>query len=312
MELTMLGTAAGRPAEGRNVTAAALVMPPQRGTFWLFDCGEGTQHQLLRAGLKLCKLERIFVTHLHGDHVFGLPGLLGSRSSMGCETPLTLHGPRGIRHWLETTFTVTGAHVHYELEIREIDGDGGVVHEDDQFTVTAAPLNHRIACYGYRIEERPRPGKLDAAKLAELGVPQGPLYAQLKRGEDATLPDGRVIRAADVVGPPIPGRIIAILGDTTPCDAAVRLAEGADLVVHEATFEAALADKAAEYGHSTTAEAARTARDARAARLLLTHFSGRYRDEDLPRLEAEAREVFPSSAAARDFLTVQLPHKRRT
>jgi len=311
MELIMLGTAAGRPMEGRNVTAAALVMPAQRGTFWLFDCGEGTQHQLLRAGLKLGKLEYIFVTHLHGDHIYGLPGLLGSRSSMGCETPLVVFGPRGIRHWLETTFTVTGAHIQYELEIREIDGDGGVVHEDDAFTVTAAPLNHRIACYGYRIEERSRPGKLDAAKLAALGAPPGPLYARLKAGEDATLPDGRIIRAAEVTGPPIPGRVIAILGDTTPCEAAVRLAEGADLVVHEATFEASLADKAAEYGHSTTAEAARTARDAGAARLLLTHFSGRYRDEDLPRLEDEAREIFPSSAAARDFTAVPLPHKRR-
>jgi len=312
MELTMLGTAAGRPMEGRNVTAAALAMPPRRGTFWLFDCGEGTQHQMLRAGLKLGKLERIFVTHLHGDHIFGLPGLLGSRSSMGCEEPLTVHGPHGIRHWLETTFGVTESHIHYKLEIHEIGGDEGVVYEDGEFTVKAAPLNHRIACYGYRIEERPRPGKLDAAKLAELGVPQGPLYARLKRGEDVTLPDGRVIRAADVTGPPIPGRVIAILGDTTPCEAAVRLAEGADLVVHEATFEASLSGKAAEYGHSTTAEAARTARDAHAARLLLTHYSGRYRDEDLPRLEAEAREIFPTSAAARDLLTVHLPHKRRS
>jgi ribonuclease Z len=312
MELTMLGTAAGRPIEGRNVTAAALAMPAQRGTYWLFDCGEGTQHQLLRAGIRLGKLERVFVTHLHGDHIFGLPGLLGSRSSMGCEEPLAVYGPRGIRHWLGTTFDVTGTHLHYELEIHEIEDDGGVVYEDEQFTVTAEPLSHRIACYGYRIAERPRPGRLDAAKLAALGVPPGPLYARLKAGEDAELPDGRVIRAAEVTGPPIPGRVIAILGDTTPCEAAVRLAEGADLVVHEATFEAGLADKAAEYGHSTTAEAARTARDAGAARLLLTHFSGRYRDEDLSRLEAEAREIFPSSAAARDFLTVHLPHKRRS
>ena len=308
----MLGTAAGRPAPGRNVTAAALVLPPQRGSYWLFDCGEGTQHQLLRTGLKLAKLEAVFITHLHGDHLFGLPGLLGSRSSMGCDAPLKVFGPRGIRHWLETTFSVTGSHIHYELDIREIDGDGGIVHEDDDFTVTAAPLSHRIACYGYRIEERPRPGTLNAARLAELGVPPGPLYARLKAGEDVTLEDGRVIRAAEVTGPPIPGRVVAILGDTTPCDAAVRLAVGADLVVHEATFEASLADKAAEYGHSTTAEAARTARDAGAGRLLITHFSGRYGDEELPRLEAEAKEIFPPSIAARDFLTVPLPHKRRS
>ena len=312
MELVMLGTAAGRPAAGRNVAAAALVLPPQRGTFWLFDCGEGTQHQLLRAGFKLGKLEAVFITHLHGDHLFGLPGLLGSRSSMGCEEPLRVHGPRGIRHWLETTFSVSGSHIRYELEIREIEGDGGIIHEDGDFTVKAAPLNHRIACYGYRIEERPRPGTLNAAKLRDLGVPPGPLYARLKAGEDVELEDGRVIRSAEVTGPPIPGRVIAILGDTTPCDAAVRLAEGADLVVHEATFEASMADKAAEYGHSTTEEAARTARDASAGRLLITHFSGRYEDEDLPRLEAEAREVFPNTCAARDFLTVQLPHKRRS
>lgn len=311
MELTLLGTAAGRPIEGRNVTAAALVMPPQRGTFWLFDCGEGTQHQLLKTGLKLWKLERIFITHLHGDHLYGLPGLLGSRSSMGCELPITVYGPPGIREWLEATFRITQTHLHYELEIREIEQDGGVLFADEQFTVTARRLRHRITCYGYRIEERPRPGRLDAGKLAELGVPPGPLYARLKGGEDVTLPDGRVIRSADVTGAPIPGRIIAILGDTAECEAALRLAEGADLVVHEATFEAALADKAAAYGHSTTAQAAGTARDARARRLILTHFSGRYSDADLPRLEAEARAVFPASDAAYDLMTVPLPHKRR-
>lgn len=308
LELTILGTAAGRPLKGRNVTAIALRMPPSRGTIWLFDCGEGTQHQIMRTGLKLSKLEHIFVTHLHGDHTFGLPGLLSSRAFAGGQSKVTLFGPLGLRAYIETSLTLTETSLNYELEIIEID-DGGIIFEDEGFIVEASPLEHRIACYGYRVIEKPVTGKLDTGKLAALGVPPGPLFGKLKRGEDIALADGRVIRAEEVIAAPLPGRIMTVLGDTSPCENAVRLALGADVVVHEATFEAQLHEKALEYGHSTSVQAAATAVKSGAARLILTHYSSRYRDEDVARLEEEAKALFPKTVAAFDLLTFHIPRR---
>ncbi|WP_276354827.1 ribonuclease Z [Cohnella caldifontis] len=296
MELWFLGTGAGRPTPDRNVTSVALRLSQGGDAFWLFDCGEGTQHRLLRTPLKLTRLKKLFVTHLHGDHVFGLPGLLSSRSSLGGTEPLELYGPPGLRELLETSLRVTGAHLDYPLAIEEI-GEGFVC-EDEGFTVEAAKLDHRIDCFGYRVAERPRAGVLRAAWLKEQGVPPGPLYGRLKAGEDVELPDGRVIRSAVAVGPPLAGRVVAVLGDTRPTGGAFRLARGADVLVHEATFAHGLAEKAWAYGHSTALQAAEVAREAGARRLLITHFSARYKPEDLAELEREARTVFGGTEAA--------------
>lgn len=307
VELWFLGTSAGMPVSGRNVTSVALRMPQNRGTFWMFDCGEGSQHQLLRTPIRLSRLEKLFITHLHGDHIFGLPGLLSSRSSIGGTEPLDLYGPPGLREFTETAFRISGTHLNYSLQIHEI--AEGKVFEDETFSVESAILDHRIDSFGYRITESPRAGALNTLMLAEMGVPSGPLYGRLKSGEDITLEDGRVIRSSDVTGNPSPGRIIVVLGDTKPCDGAVLLARGADLLVHEATFAHDLATKAEEYTHSTALQAAETAQAAGVKRLLITHFSSRYKPEDLSGLEAEARSAFLNTDAAIELRPYEIPLK---
>ncbi|RXZ77286.1 ribonuclease Z [Paenibacillaceae bacterium] len=301
MELTFLGTAAGRPMKGRNVSAVALQLS-QSGQFWLFDCGEATQHQLLKTSLKLNKLDRIFITHMHGDHVFGLPGLLSTRSFLEGTGPLTLYGPPGIREYLEMALRLTGTNLNYELHIHEV-ADGTIL-DTDAYTVETALLDHRIASYGYRVTEKPKPGRLLVELLKELNVPSGPLYGQLKRGEDVVLEDGTIVAASQATAPPEQGRIITILGDTAPCRNAVVLARQADVLVHEATFSAELAEKAIKYGHSTTHHAAETAREAKARQLILTHFSTRYKEEELSELAAEARTIFEQTSAAVDLRNV--------
>ena len=299
MELWFLGTSAGMPVRGRNVTSIALRTSQNSGSFWMFDCGEGTQHQLLHTSLKLTRMSKLFITHLHGDHVYGLPGLLSSRSSLGCTDSLHIYGPPGLRELIETNFRITGTHLGYPLRIVEV--VEGVLFEDDDLTVEVAKLDHRIDSYGYRIMEHDRPGVLNARWLAEIGVPPGPVYGQLKAGDDVTLKDGRVIRSADAVGQSLRGCIVTILGDTRPCNNAVKLGKGADVLIHEATFAHDLADKAYEYGHSTALQAAEIAQAAGAQRLFITHFSSRYMLADLANLEVEARSVFSRTDAAMEL-----------
>lgn len=308
MELCFLGTGAGRPAKNRNVTSLIIQFGQPQHDIWMFDCGEGSQHQLMHTSYKLNRISRIFITHLHGDHIFGLPGLLSSRAFQGGLQPVALYGPKGLRLWLETTLSISETHLGHDLHIHEI--EEGLVYEDARFMVKALPLEHRIDCYGYRITEKDQPGRLQAEKLQELGIGAGPMYGRLKKGENIVLEDGTIIEASTVTEPPVKGRVIAILGDTKPCDNVARLCHHADLVVHEATFEAALAEKAIEFGHSTTQHAAQAARAACARRLLLTHFSSRYSDEDLADLVAEAQQLFPNTEAATDLMVVALHHCR--
>lgn len=296
MELYFMGTNAGVPSLQRNVTSLALRMLEERRTFWLFDCGEGTQHQVLRSPLKLSKLEKVFITHLHGDHLFGLPGLLSSRSYQGGDTPLVLYGPKGLEQYVRMSLGISESHINYELIIKE--HAGGVVFEDDTFRVESALLDHRIDSYGYRIMELDRPGRLDFEALTKLGVKPGPLYGKLKKGESIETVSGTV-HAKDVLGEPKKGRIITILGDTRPCQAAVELAKGADVLVHEATFLHELAETAHNYHHSTAVQASEIAAAAGAKELVLTHFSSRYKDEQqLGMLLDEARTIFPNTRLA--------------
>ncbi|CAO98371.1 ribonuclease Z [Erwinia tasmaniensis] len=299
MHLQFLGTGAGTPSRERNVTSIALDLHGVRNATWLFDCGEGTQHQILRTPIKPGRIEKIFITHLHGDHLFGLPGLLTSRSMNGCVEPMTLYGPAGIKTFVETSLSLSGSWLTFPLEIIEI--SAGEVFQDAHFRVTAYPLTHPVECYGYRIDELDKPGALDAQKLAAHGVPAGPHFYQLKQGRSVTLDDGRVINGWDYVGSKIKGRSLAIFGDTSPTAAASELAAGVDIMVHEATLEVAMEEKANGRGHSSTVQAARVAQQSGAKKLIITHLSSRYLHHDCERLLAECRAVFPHTEMAHDF-----------
>ncbi|WP_166241663.1 ribonuclease Z [Paenibacillus turpanensis] len=306
MDLYFLGTGAGIPSTQRNVTSIVLRLLDERGTIWMFDCGEGTQQQVLASPIKLGKLEKLFITHLHGDHLYGLPGALTSRSYQGGDTPLTVYGPQGLRRFVETALEVSGAHLSYDLHIEELQSPG-LVFEDEQFAVYADELDHRIVCYGYRVEQKPLPGPLLSDKLKADGVKPGPVYAQLKQGRDVTLPDGRVLASSDYVGQPVPGRIVTVLGDTRPCEAAVRLARDCSVLVHEATFAEQHRELAHQYYHATAGDAARAAAEAGAKALVLTHISSRYQGDAADMLLAEAQLHFAETKLASDLWSCTIP-----
>ncbi|MEH6892183.1 ribonuclease Z [Bacillus sp. JJ864] len=300
MEFVFLGTGAGVPAKGRNVSAIALQLLEERGATWLFDCGEATQHQILHTSVRPRRIEKIFITHLHGDHIFGLPGLLGSRSFQGGTTPLTVYGPKGIKQFIEVALAVSTTHVKYPLEIIEITEEG-TVFEDKQFLVETKRLSHGIECFGYRIVEKDIPGHLLVDKLFDAGVKPGPLFKRLKDGETVELEDGRVLCGKDFIGPPQKGRIITILGDTRYCEASIQLAQDADVLVHEATFGAEDSQQAHDYYHSTTEQAANIALQANVKQMILTHISSRYQGEEWKILLEEAKQVFPNTEIAADL-----------
>lgn len=303
MQLQFLGTGAGMPSKERNTSALAVKLLEERGTIWLFDCGEATQHRILHTTIKPRKIEKIFITHLHGDHIYGLPGFLGSRSFQGGEELLSIYGPKGLKEWVEMTLTLSKTHLTYPIEFIEV--QEGTVFEDEQFIVKAMPLEHVIECYGYRIEQKPLPGELLIDKARALGVPNGPLLGQLKAGKDITLSDGTVVYSTDLTSPPKLGFTLAILGDTKYCLNAQELSRNADIVIHEATFDHATSHLASQYGHATNTEAARIARDADAKALILNHISARFLAHNLNDLLVEARAIFDPTFIANDFSTFE-------
>ncbi|MBB6444798.1 ribonuclease Z [Bacillus benzoevorans] len=305
MEVFFLGTGAGIPSKGRNVTAIALKLLEERGAIWLFDCGEATQHQILHTSIKPGRIEKIFITHLHGDHIYGLPGLLASRSFQGGESALTVYGPAGIKEYIETSLRVSGTYLKYPLEIKEITEK--LLFEDGQFTVEARELEHGIQSFGFRVVEKDRPGTLLVDRLKELGIKPGPQYRQIKEGTPVTLEDGTVLEAHHFLGPRQLGRIVAILGDTRKCEAALELAQEADLLVHEATFAANDSAMAYDYFHSTTEHAAQTAKEAGVKKLCLTHISSRYDRDAALELLLEARKIIPETEIAEDFKSIIVP-----
>lgn len=294
MKLHFLGTGSGMPTKQRNVSGLALTLPKQT---WLFDCGEATQHQMLHTSVKPRKVSAVFITHLHGDHVFGLPGFLSTRSALAGTEPLTLYGPKGIKKWLELTLHVTGSHLGYPLNIIEYqDGDS---FTQDGHRVHIHKLAHRFPSYGFRVESPTKPGTLLVEKLKAEGIPSGPLYGQIKQVETFEY-EGKTYASKEYVTEPVAGPVIAILGDTIPCANAKRLAENADVLVHEATFMAAEAQLARQYGHSTTMEAAALAETSGVGRLIVTHISARYQGRE-SEFEAEVAMAFHNSHVAADF-----------
>lgn len=312
MEITFLGTSSGVPTRSRNVSSVALRLP-QRAEVWLFDCGEGTQHQLLRSELKPSQIRRIFITHMHGDHIYGLMGLLASIGLAGTAAPVDLYGPAGLGDYLRACGKYS--HFHFSERVRVHTVQPGTVYEDSEFTLSCLPLKHRVPAFGYRIAEKDRPGRFLVDKAKALGIPPGPIYGQLKQGETVTLSDGRRIRGSQLCEPDEPGRKVVYCTDTIFCDAAVELAQDADVLIHEATFSHQDARLAFERLHSTSTMAAQVALAAGVKELIMTHFSPRYAPGNPIRLEdllAEAQAIFPNTRLAYDFLTYEVPRRRVT
>ncbi|MBF0709173.1 ribonuclease Z [Alkalihalobacillus hwajinpoensis] len=306
MEITFLGTGAGVPSTKRNVSSAALRL--DSGEVWLFDCGEATQHQILTSSISLSKMTKIFITHLHGDHIFGLPGILGSRSFQGGESELVVYGPKGLADFIDTAIRISGTYLRYPLRIVEV--EDGVQVNESHFSIKVALLEHGIDSFGYRIEERDKAGTLNVEKLKALGVQPGPIYQKLKSGSSIKLENGQTIHACDVTGPTIKGRHIVVCGDTRFTEKTIDFARNADVLIHEATFSEANTRLAYEYYHSTTVQAARIAKDARVEKLLLNHISSRYQESDVVGLVEEARNVFENTDLMEDQTTVHIPLRK--
>lgn len=297
------------PTRSRNVSCVGLRLP-QRGEVWLFDCGEGTQHQLLRSDLKISQITRIFITHMHGDHLFGLVGLLASAGMAGHARSIDVYGPPGLEEYMQEVTRRSETHFSYRAEAHTV--ETGMVFEDDEFIVACQPLKHRIETFGYRVMERDRPGAFDVEKARAMGIPSGPLYGRLKRGERVRLTDGREIDGRDFCGATVSGRRIAYCADTIYCQSAVELARDADVLIHEATYAQRDEELARRSLHSTSRMAARVAQEAEVKQLLITHISPRYivgNPIEPDDLLAEARAIFPNTEMAHDFLTVEVPRR---
>lgn len=311
MQITFLGTSSGVPTRSRNVSSIALRLP-QRAEIWLFDCGEGTQHQILRSDLKVSQITRIFVTHMHGDHIYGLMGLLASCGLAGNPSRIDIYGPPKLDEYLKACGRYSQTHFSYPVKVHTI--KPGVIFEDEDFTVSCAPLTHRVPAFGYRVAEKNKPGRFDVDRAVALGIPSGPIYGKLKRGEAITLPDGRVINGAELCGEVQIGRKFVYCTDTIYCDTAVELANDADVLVHEATFAHQDAELAYQRLHSTSTMAAQTALGAQAKQLIMTHFSPRYAPGNaivLDDLLKEARAIFPNTVMAHDFFTYEIPRRQQ-
>jgi ribonuclease Z len=304
LSVLFLGTGGSVPTVARSLPAVLL---QRQGEQVMFDCGEGVQRQMVKAKVGFHRKMKIFVSHMHGDHVLGLPGLLQTMALMGREKKLEVYGPEGLGRFLECVHESLQFGLTFPVEVHEVQSDG-VVCEEKDYTIEAARSNHVVNSWSYVFMEKPRAGKFYPKKAKALGVPEGELWSKLQHGVSVELEDGRVVRPEAVVGSLRKGRKIAYSGDTRPFGLFVEFAADADLIIHESTFDDALADKAEVDGHSTPSQAALQAKRAKAKKLVLTHISARYADAGL--LLEQAQKVFGDVVAAEDFLVLELPlHK---
>jgi ribonuclease Z len=301
LSLTFLGTGASIPTLDRNVAGIAV---QREGETLLFDCGEGNQRQMMRYGVGFT-FQEIFFTHYHADHMLGVTGLLRTMGLQDRSTPVTLYGPKGAQRILGAAVMLGIERNKFPIEIIEIKPGDRLAH--DQYDIAVFETEHRADTVGYALVEHQRLGRFNPDRARALGIPEGPLWGQLHKGEPVTLEDGRTFGPADLVGAPRSGRTLVYTGDTRPHLSVIEAARGADLLVHEATFGGDEMERARETGHSTASEAARVALEAGVRRLVLTHISSRY-NRDASELLAEAKAVFPETAIARDGMTVDVPY----
>jgi ribonuclease Z len=303
MTVRLLGTSASRPTVERNVSSLAI---HREGETLMFDCGEGTQRQMMRYGVSFA-LEDIFFTHMHADHLLGVIGLMRTMALQGRTERLRLWAPRGSARILKRAEGLGFERATFPVEILELDAGQRV--EKGGYAIVPFPVDHGgSASLGFALVEEERKGRFNPDLARELGIPEGPLWGQIHRGLPVTLPDGRVIDPAVLVGAKRPGRTVVLTGDTRPCANTVEAARNADLLIHEATFGDEEAARAIETGHSTAREAASVARDAGVCRLVLTHFSARY-SRDPSDLEREAKELFQQTLIGKDGIEIDVPFR---
>jgi ribonuclease Z len=300
LSVTFLGTAAACPTVERNVSAIAI---QREGETWLFDCGEGTQRQMMRYGVGF-SFREIFLTHYHSDHVLGVTGLLRTLGLMDRAEPVTIYGPRPAQRIIGGLVSVGIERHKFPIEIVELTPGDRLARKE--YDLVVFETEHRADTIGFAMLEHTRLGRFNPDRARELGIPEGPLWGRVHRGEDVELPDGRKVSAQELVGPPRPGRKLVYAGDTRPCASVIEAAHGADLLIHEATFGEDERDRAEETRHSTAQQAAHVAREARVRRLVLTHVSARYSSE-AAELLAEATAVFPDTTVAKDGTTIEVP-----
>src|SRR5207253_235115 len=306
LSVTFLGTSAARPTVERNVSAVALV---REGETLLFECGEGTQRQMMRYGVSFA-LSEIFFTHFHADHFLGVIGLLRTLGLQARAEPMVLYGPKGAKKVLTQAIQLGVERVPFEVEIREVKpgeeiggrGNG----KGETYGIHVFATEHGGGSVGYALREHERRGRFDVEKARAAGIPEGPLWGKLSKGETVQLPDGRTVGPEGIVGGNRPGRVVVFTGDTRPCAAVVDAAQGADLLIHEATFGEDEKERAKETGHSTAREAAQVALAAKARRLVLSHVSARY-SISAEELVKEARDVFRETVVAKDGMTIEVP-----
>lgn len=303
LNIIFLGTGGSWPTVKRNVTSIAL----KRGSeVLLFDCGEGTQRQFQKSKLSHMQISKIFITHFHGDHFLGLPGLIQTMQLNDRDKPLHVYGPKGMKRLLQQLLSLGYFKPGYKIVAHEV-VDGDVLDFDD-YVVHVLRVKHGVTAVAYSLEEKLRPGKFDKPKALNLGIPEGPLFSRLQRGKTITLKDGRKINPDMVLGAPRKGRKIVISGDTKPCDKMIVFSKDADVLIHDATFDSSLEDVAGEYGHATAFQAAEIAKKADVDKLFLTHISPRYLDQRV--LEDDARKVFKNSFVAKDFQEIEVKLKK--
>ena len=302
LDLVFLGTSGSVPT-ARRAPAATLIR--RAGERILIDCGEGTQRQLLRSGIGLVELPEVFLTHYHADHYLGLPGMLKTFALRGRELPLTVYGPPGLLDLFGALQRIFGK-LTYKLDLVEL--RPGDTLDRGEYLLVVFNVNHGMSSNGYALVERPRPGRFDVAAATSLGIPKGPLYGALQRGEHVTLPGGNTVAPDEVLGAPRPGRKIVLTGDTRAAATVLEVAREADVLVHDGTFAEEERERAEETGHATATQAAELAAAAQARMLVLTHLSNRYFGPDIAR---EARAIFAETVVPRDFDIIDVPFPER-
>ena len=301
LRVVFLGTAGSVPTNMRSLPA---ILIQRQDEHIMFDCGEGAQRQMIKAKISFHKKMKILITHMHGDHVLGLPGLLQTMALMDRQRPVEIYGPEGIGQFLESIRESLQFGLTFDIDIKEILKEG-IITEENEYKIEAKASNHVLPSFAYCFAEKPRPGKFYPEKAKALGIPEGELWSTLQHGTSVVLANGNKINSSEVTGPSRKGRKIVYTGDTRPITDFQSFARNADLLIHESTFDDSLAEKAKEDGHSTPSQAAHVAAEAEVKALILTHISARYSDPTL--LLTQAQKIFKSAQVAEDFLEVELP-----